>query len=63
MKEELGVGELYDWRKFDMDDIAPLLIEKDEAGDGERVGTDDELEEIAEEMIENARECERAARS
>lgn len=63
MKEKLGVGELYDWGKFDIDDIAPLLIKKDAAREGERVATDEEWEGIAEEMIQSARECERAARS
>jgi len=63
VREELGVGELYDWGKFDVDDIAPLLIETDTDRNGERVATNEEWEEIAEQMIESARECERAARS
>jgi hypothetical protein len=63
IKEELGVGELYDWGKFDVDDIAPLLIETDTDRNSERVATDEGWEEIAEQMIESARECERAARS
>jgi hypothetical protein len=63
IEEELGVGELYDWGNFDVDDIAPLLIETDTDRNSERVATDEGWEEIAEQMIESARECERAARS
>lgn len=63
MKEQLGVEELYDWGRFDVEDVAPLLVEQDAKNGDERVASDEEWEEIAEEMIESARECERAARS
>lgn len=63
LKEELGIRELYDWGKFEPDDIAPFLIEGDENSNDARVGSDEEWQEIAEEMIESARACERAATS
>jgi len=59
LKEDLKIGDLYDWGKYDVDDIAPTLEEKDT----ENVGSEEEWKEIAEEMIEGARQCERAARA
>lgn len=63
MKKELGVRELYDWGRFDPEDIAPLLITQDDQQHDKRIATDDEWHEIAEQMIDSARQCERAARS
>lgn len=61
MKQELGVKELYDWGTFDPEDIAPLLITQDQQQHEERIASDEEWKEIAEQMIDNARQCERAA--
>jgi len=59
LKDALKIGDLYDWGRYEVEDIAPMLVEKDE----ENVGTDEEWREIAEQMIEGARQCERAARA
>lgn len=63
IKNELEVGELYDWGDYEPEDISTLLIEFDEKENEERIGSDEEWHEVAEQMIENARACERAAQT
>lgn len=59
LKERFQISELYDWCDYTKEHIASVLCEWDEDG----YASEEEWEEIAEQMIEGAEQCRAAATS